>query len=609
MSSLHASGGGAPDASSASRDVEPGAGAAAAQTAERDGNRPLVSPTLKGIQYVIFPSNPWIQAWDLLMITSIWYYSFSFPFSVGISAGYYSLSNFGYTIFNVTLNIFFIADTVLGFFRAYRDKNERIVYSLATIRRKYIKSGWFLINFLAAIPAQSIIQWMAMSQFQDEDGNYDHKAYWDKRQKWYYVLEALKLLRLLRIRKIMKSSEVISEIWERIDVQKAMAIKFTFEIIHISHWIACIWGAIALWEAGSAEPEDLLTKKNWIGTWYAGNYEEGGLNPVGWENSLERYWLCLFWSIQSITSIGYGNIAPVTAIEYGLANALMLVSGVFWAYIIGNLVEVVQTISEDKKEFANEMNDANNMLRSFTSKELASAGNFYAKSTPCRVRRFITQNLKSRVAAPTDSNTCTLDEAFPTLKILSPELKRICALHLTQGLLETVPYLSTKYLSSEEQADLALQCVAMSFTSAERFASHPALGRGLLIFRQGMAVASREGMADRLHCARNLKDRPIDVDEVLVDDGFCEEYRLAYYFVGFARVFFVPRSAIMSVLQKNKRAWKECARWRYFMASYVLHSFAESEKRDSISFGRSLTMPRQLSKFFSAKALEEELTD
>jgi len=56
--------------------------------------------------------------------------------------------------------------------------------------------------------------------------------------------------------------------------------------------------------------------------WYDNSYVEGGLNPIGWNNPIPRYFLCLFWSIQSITSIGYGNIAPVTTAEYGLANGL-----------------------------------------------------------------------------------------------------------------------------------------------------------------------------------------------------------------------------------------------------------------------------------------------
>lgn len=111
-------------------------------------------------------------------------------------------------------------------------------------------------------------------------------------------------------------------------------------MILVSHWIACIWGLIAFQEAGGLGDQALLdpNKLNWIQNWHGSSYVEGGLNPIGWENSIPRYWLCLFWSIQSITSIGYGNIVPVTTIEYGFANALMLLCGIFWAYIIGNLV-------------------------------------------------------------------------------------------------------------------------------------------------------------------------------------------------------------------------------------------------------------------------------
>lgn len=66
---------------------------------------------------------------------------------------------------------------------------------------------------------------------------------------------------------------------------------------------ACLWGFIAFAEARSFGDE-LMTTVNWIGAWYNSSYIEGGLNPIGKENYLPRYWLCLFWSIQSITSIG-----------------------------------------------------------------------------------------------------------------------------------------------------------------------------------------------------------------------------------------------------------------------------------------------------------------
>lgn len=71
------------------------------------------------------------------------------------------------------------------------------------------------------------------------------------------------------------------------------------------HWIACIWGCIAFVEAGMSFGESLLTTTNWISHWYNTSYVEGGLQPIGWDHPWDRYFLSLFWSVQSITSIGW----------------------------------------------------------------------------------------------------------------------------------------------------------------------------------------------------------------------------------------------------------------------------------------------------------------
>lgn len=126
-------------------------------------------------------------------------------------------------------------------------------------------------------------------------------------------MKAFKLLRLFRIKKIMQTSEVMSRFWERINVEVALTAKFCFMIILASHWIACIWGLIAFQEAGSFG-DPMLESINWISNWYENSYVEGGLNPIGWNNPIPRYWLCLFWAIQSITSIGYGNIGEIQTV-------------------------------------------------------------------------------------------------------------------------------------------------------------------------------------------------------------------------------------------------------------------------------------------------------
>ena len=153
------------------------------------------------------------------------------------------------------------------------------------------------------------------------------------------------------------------------------------------------------------------------------------------------------------------------------------------------------------------------------------------------------------------------------------------ALHLGHSLLETVPYLSSKYLSPEEQAVVILQSVTLEFSSGERFVEHPDLGRGCLIFRSKIGFVTTS--------AKTWRQGSVNVDEVLLGDDYAKEHRLAFHFVGFTKALFVPRSVIMKVLESNERAWKECARWRYFMAAFLFYSLKiqNSEKSQHLDFG------------------------
>lgn len=349
-------------------------------------NKPPVNPTLIGIKYVIFPENKFAQYWDFIVIMAIWYYAFYIPFHFGCSGGYYTMTNTGFMVFNMIVNMTFLVDTFLAFFRAYRDANGRLVYSLKSIRRNYIRSGWFFVNILASIPSSGFIYAESNSDSNREET--EENAETDS-LNLFFLLELFKLLRLLRIKKVMQRSEVMRGLWEIVPIEGALCIKFICMLTTISHWIACIWGLIAYLEAGSYTEDAMLNNLNWIGNWYNDNYVEGGLNPIGWSNSIPRYFLCLFWAIQSITSIGYGNIVPVTNIEYGFANALMLLCGIFWAYVIGALVDVVQKMGNINQEYIDRMQEANEMVKDFTTKNLVR---MICSNAPCQLRIILSNN-------------------------------------------------------------------------------------------------------------------------------------------------------------------------------------------------------------------------
>ena len=266
--------------------------------------------------------------------------------------------------------------------------------------------------------------------------------------------------------------------------------------------------------------------------------------------------------------------------KYACANALMLLCGIFWAYIIGGLVGAVSSMGSIHSDYVTRIIQANSMLDDFTEKDLPHeiAGTQTSTKASRRVRRFLTSQRDKATKKWFDSHSApTLSDTYPTLTILSPELQKVCALHLLHGLIEAVPYLSSRYLTPDDQSEVALNCVSLEFSSGEQFSQHPQLGRGILIFKTGFGFATRRLEYGRNRWRKGRANRPFDVYEVLVEDDYYSERHLVYHFIGFTKVLFIPRTVILDILAKNKAAWK-CARWRYVLASFVLRSMSGSEK-------------------------------
>lgn len=257
--------------------------------------------------------------------------------------------------------------------------------------------------------------------------------------------------------------------------------------------------------------------------------------------------------------------------KYAFANFLMLICGIFWAYIIGSFVEAVSSMGSVNKEYEHRMNQANQMFSDFLVNDLPlSESRKHGTRTSMRVKRFLTrQRDRSTKNWLDNQNATTLSERYPTMDILSPGLQTFCALHLLHPLIEKVPYLSLNYLTPEEQADVAMRSVNLEFSSGEQFTHHHELGRGILIFRQGFGFSSRDITNHIAAWRRCSVNSLVEVNEVLVEDDWYNENQIVFHFVGFSQCLFIPRSVIMDVLSRNERAWKASARWRYFKGCLV----------------------------------------
>jgi hypothetical protein len=249
---------------------------------------------VRNVEKVIFPSNKWIKRWDMLVLYDVLVLLFIFPYEVGVSGCYVTVTSIPFLAFNVLLNAIIGVDTFLYFYRAYYLTDGHLELDLHRIRMQYLKS-WFVPNFLSILPYTLGIYFVGNSFL--ESGEYS-----EKEQKYLIFLkigDIFSLVRLYRLESILKHSDSVIDFRQKRNSLFEL-LKNSFLIVALSHWFACIWAFVAFLEARS-RGQGLLERPNWIGAWYDANYVEGGPDPIGLQNHLDRYVISLFWAIQTIT--------------------------------------------------------------------------------------------------------------------------------------------------------------------------------------------------------------------------------------------------------------------------------------------------------------------
>ncbi len=161
---------------------------------------------------------------------------------------------------------------------------------------------------------------------------------------------------------------------------------FFFWIIMIAHWIACGW--IALDGPLVAHPE---------------------LGP---------YQQALYWSITTLTTVGYGDITPVGGGQVAYAMVVMGLGVAMYGYIIGNVASLLANVDVLRAQHLGRIETINHFLRD----------RHVPRDLQARVRDYYNYLWESR----TEHQTGLLEDLPDSLRI---EI----ALHLHQNVLRKVP--------------------------------------------------------------------------------------------------------------------------------------------------------------------------
>uniref|UniRef100_A0A8D1NHL5 PAC domain-containing protein n=1 Tax=Sus scrofa TaxID=9823 RepID=A0A8D1NHL5_PIG len=249
------------------------------------------------LHYCVFKTT-----WDWIILILTFYTAILVPYNVSFKT---RQNNVAWLVVDSIVDVIFLVDIVLNFHTTFVGPAGEVISDPKLIRMNYLKT-WFVIDLLSCLPYDVI------NAFENVDEGISS------------LFSSLKVVRLLRLGRVARKLD------HYIEYGAAVLVLLVCVFGLAAHWMACIWYSIGDYEIFD---EDTKTIRNnsWlyqlamdIGT----PYQFNGSGSGKWEGGPSKnsvYISSLYFTMTSLTSVGFGNIAPSTDIEKIFAVAIMMI--------------------------------------------------------------------------------------------------------------------------------------------------------------------------------------------------------------------------------------------------------------------------------------------
>lgn len=266
----------------------------------------------------IHPESKIIIAWESIIVLVSLYNYLSIPFRIAFKTEADGI----WLILDLLSDTVLIADIFLRFKIGYIDQGEFIT-DRQKIRKNY-RSTDLRINLIASLPIDFIVR-IFISPVPG------------------YVIGIIRFPRLLRGFQCLG----IFRRWENnVNVNPVVIrmINLVVTIFLIDHWVACLWFFIG--EVAHISGESWLTNAS-----------------LESARTSTQYLKSLYWSITTLTTVGYGDITPTNDLEIVFTLVIMFLGVSMYAFIIGNVASLIANLDANQGRFREKLDQIQAYMR------------------------------------------------------------------------------------------------------------------------------------------------------------------------------------------------------------------------------------------------------
>mmetsp|Transcript_6635 Transcript_6635/g.16576 ORF Transcript_6635/g.16576 Transcript_6635/m.16576 type:complete len:559 (+) Transcript_6635:423-2099(+) len=316
---------------------------------------------------LLLPSSPFMRVWDIVVLVLMIFVIIVTPFQIA----FLPESNkpvHGLFWVDRLVDVLFCVDIIINFRLAFFNEEGIVEVNPKKVFKRYF-FGWFFIDLITVLPFDLVVT-VVTEEDASSLGGSSGLLRFPKLLRIFRLLKLVKIFRVLRLSRIFRRWETSMSF----KYGQVQIVKFFAMILVVSHWNACLFFL-------TETVEDAIASAICEGSEVAAAAAEGEVGEAivydsncdlttwvvyyGLENSTaaDQYIASLYWAVMTATTIGYGDISARTTGERLFSLFAMISGAGLFAYVLGGLSSLVQSLDSSSVNFRRTMDDLNQYMK------------------------------------------------------------------------------------------------------------------------------------------------------------------------------------------------------------------------------------------------------